>query len=283
MIVKHVGDTVVFVDAELNNLRDNTKARIISRHTQDTWQPDRGSEEKRKDTVQGKVAEHYVEYYLRNVLKLCYLSYDDFRENGFIKHAPFDGVLIKKYDESLIEKFIKLIVKEVNENESGQITANLHEKLIENNIYTVEIKSTRVAKRHKKSNDINEIIKAIKNDDYLEYPHYCRSSYTIKSVLDYIEYLNSLNRFSKRVNVENLKEIELPFMKFFYIRVYIDFDDRIVYLIGFTTREKFFVGKPEIKKMIKRGKSEKAIYFAKKIREVNIPIQNIKYYLEAKV
>lgn len=283
MITKRIGDTIVFINADLNKLHDNTKVKIISQRTQNTWQPDRESEEKQRDTAQGKIAEYFVEYYLNNVLKLCYIPYDDFRKNDFTKHAPFDGILIKKYDEDFVEGFIELITKEVSENERGQISVNLHEKLIENDIYTVEIKSTKVVKRHKKGNNINEIIEAIKNDDYLEYPHYCRSSYYINRVEDYVEYLNSLNKFSKRVNLENLKEVELPFMKFFYIRVYMDYNDKIVYLIGFITREKFFVDKPKIKKMVKWGKSEKAIYFAKNIKEVTMPVENIKDYLEEKV
>ena len=49
-----------------------------------------------------------------------------------------------------------------------------------------------------------------------------------------------------------------------FIRVYVDDDG--YYLIGFITKEDLLKN-PEIKKMIKPGKSQRALYFAKSLKD----------------
>lgn len=65
-------------------------------NTANTWQKDRTKEEIYHDTLQGKLAEDmfadFIQFYQKEQT-ILYLSYDDFREDGFEKHAPIDGIL----------------------------------------------------------------------------------------------------------------------------------------------------------------------------------------------
>lgn len=271
------GDVIVFKNVNFEKLRNRRKVEMISKHTRETWQPGRGNEERQRDTEQGKIAERCVECYLNNILKITYQSYDSFRGDKFIKHAPFDGLLFKEYNKYLLKWAIELVNKEVEKSSTGSASPELRDKLIKKGVYTVEIKSTKVTERLKRNNNIEAIIEAIKNnDDYLTYPHYCRSSTSIKDVNDYIKYSK---QYDKTLTLANLKEKELPWMEYFYIRVYIDYEERVVYLIGFITKDMFFINIPQVKKMFKLGKSERAIYFAKNIRKVNVAIDKIKEYM----
>lgn len=282
MVIKNIRDTIVFCEVDFDRIRERVYKNLnnIVSHTINTWQLHREEEEKYQDTYQGKIAEYFVEYFLNEQLKLKYIPYDIFRKDCFKKHAPFDGILVNNdLSELKLDKFINMINHEIFNNTSGQISVKLHNMLIKNGIYTVEIKSTKVTERHRIYGNTYEAIidSIINNDDYLEYPNYCRSSNSISNLKDYIKYLES--KFKSKINLKKLKGLELPFMKFFYIRVYIDFEKNTVYLIGFITRDKFFENKPQIKKMIKKGKSENAIYFVKPIKEVNIPIFEINKFL----
>jgi len=282
--IREIEDTIVFEKIDLNII-NQLGTKTIAKHTKNTWQPNRKPREIIQDTRQGKIAEYYVDYYLNKILKLNYLPYDYFRKDNFKKHAPFDGVLIQNTDDTIINKFKNKINEEINNSrKAGTISKELHEQMIENHLYTVEIKSTNVANcklEFSSCSNEDEYLKKIilfikEKHDYLEYPHLCRSSNSISNINDYF------NEFykDKCTNINEIKKFEIPFMKYFYIRVYVDFKDKRVFIIGFIPRDKFFENGPMIKKMVRKNKSENAIYFAKNIKQVNIPIKKLKNYLE---
>jgi hypothetical protein len=249
----------------------------ISDHTVNTWQADRSSAEKKKNTEQGKIAEHFTGKYLREQLGLNYVDYDEFRSNNFEKHAPFDGLLSYTSIDGAV---FKTINDEVSKHPYGQISDELRQALIKQKIFTVEIKSTKVIARHKAGGaDDEKIIAAIKaQDDYLVYPRFCRKSSTISDLSGYIKFVEEKNGKGIATDSLSLRALELPGKNYFYVRVYIDFDTSKVYLIGFITIFDFFID-PHIKKMIQYGKSENAIYFSAKIANQNNELDSIKKIL----
>lgn len=234
----------------------------ITEHTKNTWQENRNKIEKLEDTKLGKKAENIVEKYIYdNFSELNYLSYDDFREDDFEKHAPFDGLLYKKEDVS--EEILKEIVKKINEDiqngQYGRISSETKKFINNNNIKIVEIKSTRInKKRH--LNDSGEIeLEKILNDDFLTYPKYLRiDKFNSLTEDKYYKYCKKRNKsYNPNEELENMADI--------YIRVYMDDNKKEGYIVGYIDKKTFFDNKT-LKKMPKPGKSEKAVYWATNLK-----------------
>ena len=61
--------------------------KIISSNTVNTWQKDRSMLDIGRDTNLGKIAENIISNYINYETSLNYLSYDEFRQNNYKKHA----------------------------------------------------------------------------------------------------------------------------------------------------------------------------------------------------
>ena len=251
----------------LNNLHLNeVVSEKISLNTVNTWQSDRSKSAKSRDTSLGKVAESVIENEIEKFENVQYLPYDDFRQNNFKKHAPFDGLLCSKdFDKTTLEIFLSRINNEISSNTYGKISEQLKSDLEKASIFTVEIKSTRITSRHRKPAGTQEnIIANILKDDFLEYPKYMRTDKlgTITSLEKYFEYVKKKYFANEeRFSISDLRLIERNNMRVFYIRIYVDEEAKICYIPGFTTKKNFSKSF-NVKHMPQINKSEKAIYLS---------------------
>lgn len=262
-IVKNVNDFV----------KKDENIETIIQTTQETWQKDRTEQSKKQDTELGKLAENIVEGYIKTNMKdITYLSYDDFRKDEFKKHAPFDGLIYSKKTTVKIQDFINAINKEVEDNQYGKISDGLKNKLHQNKIYIVEVKSTRVSEqRHFVANKID--LDKLLEDDFLEYPKYLRVDKfdTMNNMGAYIDFCKKYRSFKCNDNIDCLNKIkneELSNMRHVYIRVYIDIKNSIGYIIGYITNVEF-IKNLNLKKMVQPGKSEKALYLSCSLRNAS--------------
>lgn len=270
-------DCIIYDYSDIAADADNTVSKIAA-HTANTWQANRGAAEKGRDTKQGKQAEQAVSLFFSKYQSYVkYISYDTIRADDYLKHAPFDGVLINTKnvtDKTITEIFAK-INQEIAEGSYGNITPELRAEMHDAGIFTVEIKSTKVNDKKRSAanfssyNDntqIKSLLTAICQDDFLTYPHFKRTgdcdwnSYCLY-VQRRIPELLSLTGITLKNAV---KEIELANMDDFYIRVYMDEIHQKALILGFITKEDF-MDSPYIKKMILWGKSENAVYLAKNL------------------
>ncbi|WNL34475.1 hypothetical protein QT384_10215 [Arcobacter cryaerophilus gv. pseudocryaerophilus] len=261
----------------VNNINDFVKKdeniETIIQTTQETWQKDRTEQSKKQDTELGKLAENIVEGYIKTNMKdITYLSYDDFRKDEFKKHAPFDGLIYNKKTTVKIQYVINAINKEVGDNQYGKISDGLKNKLHQNKIYIVEVKSTRVSEqRHFVANKID--LDKLLEDDFLEYPKYLRVDKfdTMNNMEAYIDFCKKYRSFKCNDNLDCLNKIkneELSNMRHVYIRVYIDIKNSIGYIIGYITNAEF-IKNLNLKKMVQPGKSEKALYLSCSLRNAS--------------
>lgn len=256
-----------FCDKELLNLIEK-----IYINTQNSWQKNRSLEEIKKDTMVGKISEYILKKHIENNSDKFVLDYDNFRIDNFKKAAPLDCIFYKK-DNNNILKAIDKINNDVKNNNFGKISQDTKIFLKENEINTLEIKTTRITLRHYDNNG-NINFNTILNDDFLAYPKYKRTLYKnliINNWNDYLNLLNSINTFSKSLNVTELKEIEKENMTDFYARVYVkelEFNKFDIYLIGYISKNNF-IEMGNIKRMPKFNKSENALYIAAPLKMGN--------------
>ncbi|HBA45623.1 hypothetical protein A2W67_00895 [Candidatus Nomurabacteria bacterium RIFCSPLOWO2_02_40_28] len=264
---------IIINDITINNSGSFKK---IVENTANTWQLGRSNEEKASDTSLGKIAEKvFKEFIIQNFPNYKYLSYDEFRSNNFEKHAPFDGIIfVSNKDQSIVNKYIEQINYEVKNSDYGKISDGTKIGLESNGIYTVEIKSTRVAERHKRTGSSDQNISSIiMSDDFLEYPKYLRVDEfdKINNLMDYINFCKTYRSFNCLSNSEcilKMRNEEQINMRFFYVRIYIDISTRKAYIVGYIDKN-FFSQNFTLKKMVQAGKSEKALY-------LSLPLNNAK-------
>ena len=242
-----------------------TNIKTIADNTAETWQPNRATAEKINDINLGKLAENIISSYIKiNIPQIQYLSYDTFRADNEKIHAPFDGLL---FSSNVNRNILKELLEEINEtkDEFGRITDSLKRKILYNQIYITEIKSTRITSRLKNNDkvDTNKIL----NDDFLEYPRFIRydKNNQINNLQDYLAFVNNDKDKRSTYNEKTLREIEMENMRHIYVRVYIDTEYKIAYIIGIIGRG-VFMKTMIIKKMIQHNKSEKALYWATSLR-----------------
>lgn len=252
-------DVKVVNYAEFN--LDSKETELISNHTVNTWQIDRSVAVKKSDTSIGKTAEMaFIKYTEKNLVNFEYLPYDRIRNDNFLKHAPFDGLIFRKnIDRGVLNSLIKDIISQVSTSGTGQIDDQLKQKCLTSHVYIVEIKSTRVAPRHFSRGVID--LQKILTDDFLDYPKYLRTD-TYNSINDLDDYLYYVNRrFSSHFSKEDILVIEKNNMKHIYVRVYIDEANSQAYIIGCISNNGF-IRNCSIKKMPQKNKSEYAVYLA---------------------
>lgn len=109
-------DCIIYDYNEITADSNDAVSQIVS-HTANTWQANRGRAEKGRDTKQGKQAEQAVSlFFSKYHTSVKYISYDTIRTDNFLKHAPFDGVLVdynKVTDEVLSKIFSKINQKQL--------------------------------------------------------------------------------------------------------------------------------------------------------------------------
>lgn len=251
----------------------------ISEHTVNTWQQDRNDTETMKNTVQGKLAEYVLEKYLETMTDVRYISYDEFREDGFEKHAPFDGLIYSRYiEDDNLNKMTDEINHEVAQSENGQITEKLRRRLERYRIFSLEIKSSQLRLRSgdyrgvqhinlpREKEDYIKITENLKKWDFFVYPYFTRRSSTISSFYDYAEEVRESDEFSDQSNqvyLRNLMLTEFRNASDIYTRLYFDYESNEVFIPGYVLKEDFFRN-PRIHKMPGK-KSGMALYYMKSI------------------
>lgn len=227
---------------------------LIVHNTRNTWQAGRRDEEKRRDTIQGKKAELVFERYIAEHTGHRYLSYDDFRKDGFQKHAPFDGLLIgRDTDMAAQQECTKAINREISEGgKAGSISPKLRKALEDRGIFTLEIKSSALKNRdyegvdntvHRTREACGQIVHNLERWDFFVYPHYLRTSGTVTDFYDYTEYVRSHGEGFHQGNERFLRQLmiaEYEHASNLYTRFYFDYAKGHIYLPGYILKEDFF-------------------------------------------
>lgn len=256
----------------------NKEVNTIASHTHQTWQKNRSFGETVADTSQGKLAEMVVEAYFSSFLTdFIYIPYDKIRDDNFKFHAPFDAILIKQ--EMVKDRNLEVIKTRladiINEGcqTNGKISDGLRNFLLNNNIITIEIKSTKISQKRINLND-SERINAIQKDDYFLYPYFLRTNdNNVTNFKKYVDYAcekypdEIINVNKNKAKEDNLLNIEFFNSSDIVIRVYTESlsDHNKFYIMGYMRNAEILSNK-NIKQFFKKGKSENAIYFTKSIK-----------------
>lgn len=262
-------------DAEL----DLAQIELIVEATHNTWQPDRPKSEIRANTIQGKKAELVIERLLAENCNARFISYDTIRNDGFGKHAPFDGLIYKNdIDGAFLDEAIRRINADVNASsgDSGTVSIGTRQYLEDLGVYTFEIKSSRLqdprdywtmehkdadARTDKDYYDLCQYIEGFY--DYFVYPHYCRDNLNIKTFYEYTVYVREhyiqIHTANKRNFLYGLMKTEFDNCCNIYTRLFFDVISSEIIIPGYIIKSRFFE-EPRIMKM-KSPKSANAIYY----------------------
>ncbi len=260
----------------------------IAKNTQNTWQPNRNQKEIDKNTIQGKIVEELfidlIEYQNcqnDNMRQLSYTAYDQFRTDLFKKHAPFDGLIYEKNNPN-----IALVKQKITEtilaSHYGMLTDDTIEFCRANNVYLVEIKSSKIPNNIYLSESSNllkytshqALINRLRQLDLFKYPKFNRKNGDIiHNTCDYLAWVkNNIISMSQKSDSEII-DAEINSSLDIYTRIFINdkvtTDDGkkvfIGYLLGYVLGYQFY---ENLKIMnFPSKKSSKAIY-------VTYPISN---------
>lgn len=258
---------------ELHYAYQDTTVLNIAHHTQNTWQKKRPFEEILDNTVQGKLVEEMFENYIEaQDAGIKYLSYDDFRDDNYSKHAPIDGFLYEIGNTFLDEAKFR-VTQDVNQNNYGKLKDETFTWLTAHRVYTVEIKSSKIPDKdypYQKNLDFNsweyqkDIINNLRRRDFFVYPKYSRANgQSIHDFSDYVRYVQQLNVSFKDDFITNLLNEERMGKCDIYTRIFVDrihTNNLIAYMLGYTLKDNFFEN-PHIINMPGK-KSGNAVYFA---------------------
>ena len=249
---------IVSIDSSLIHRDKNLD--LIAKYTDNTWQRFRKFSEKKNDTDQGKRAEEAVLIYLDKEQNIVYIPYDDFRDDGFKKYAPFDGIAFNKtLNIKIVTKIIQKINNEIAASSYGDISSSLRKEIFDSGIRCIEIKSTKINSKKLDKNGAIDFNKVLSNH-FLTYPLYTRTGNF--SLRDYVFFAKRKMGLKGFLSYEELEKAvidnERENSSDIYIHVYMD--DKKYYLIGYITKELFFKIF-EIRKLIKPRKSGRALYF----------------------
>lgn len=275
--MKKIGNAIIidYFDIISNEMG---KSEDIVDNTLNTWQMGRGIKEKKADTAIGKLAEDAVKTALNTIGINCYYSYDNIRNDNYKLHAPFDGVL----SLSLSDDMIQLICQDVQKS-GAKLSSETRNILRYNHIYTVEVKSTRLADKYKvragfKTYDsdmqLRNLVFSLGKLDFITYPYFTRyGNLTFQQYCLFAEKRLKTNKRGKDLE-EHVRQIELANANDVYIRVFMDEVSKKAIILGWIDRELFF-SNPKTHKLILPGKSEIPLYFVKRI-ESGYSIEKIK-------
>lgn len=273
-----INDTIILFKKKesLEDIIQNINIEKITKNTVETWQKDRPSEEKTRNTNQGKIAENFFSDFINSISDdISYLSYDEFRGDRFKKHAPIDGLLFQK-GNLFLQEGIDKIKNDVQKSQNGSMQYSTFEWLSEQKLFTVEVKSSRIPDKDyrvianmdlKKLLTLQKLIEKLSERDFFLYPKYTRDhGNTIKNFEEYIKFVvdNKKQTFKSEDYEREILEQEVKGRCDVYTRIFIDqerTDSYIAFLMGYAHKEYFFK-EPNIIRMPRGGKSEKALYYA---------------------
>lgn len=259
---------------ETKDLDDlSAEAARIAAHTANTWQANRSEAEKRSDTALGKLAEAAVERFFREGRHTRLIPYDAFRTDRFEYHAPFDELICEKHvDPGLLKEIQSRICEEANRDRLGHLTPSLRQHIQSSHMYLMEIKSTRITDNRKQAAQftdydddaaVSRLVDVICRDDFLTYPHFLRAG-----DLDWEAYCRFVAEKDYRLREltgsalsEAVRRLEMRFMANVYVRVYVDSACGKALLLGYASKDAMMQS-PQLKKMIRPGKSEAALYLS---------------------
>ena len=240
--------------------------KLISSHTNNTWQINRSEEEKLRDTCLGKFAEkalkEYFSYDSFNNFNPFIAFYDDFRIDQFKYHNSIDFIFSDNLQMLLSAQ---RYIQENLSHSNSKLSSIDKEKFKKGKVHIGEIKATRITNRFLKNEnvDINLILK----DDFLTYPFFKRSSSTIFNNQDYF---NEIIKKNNQMNIESILKQEENNLTDWYFRIYIKETKEInsceAYIIGAIPGIDF-ISNFNIKKMLQKGKSESSLY-------LSVPLKN---------
>lgn len=260
----------------------------ITENTAETWQPNRETNERGSNTKQGKIAEEIVEQFLDQFFtnRISSKSYDEIRNDGFRKHAPFDFLIWETGTADISP--IELSIQNDISNTPNQFVrlSNYTRRLCrDSNVKIVEVKSTKIRDAQKRDSgfngnydDQNEVLKLVNEikrcDDIFCYPHFKRSAASVDySIQDYCQYVKHQEAALAGLTGEQLRRrvIDLEVIHQccdVFVRVYLDQKAKRGVVIGWMQRERLLDYNVSFKRMVQKNKSERALYFAKKLTEV---------------
>ncbi|MCU6678355.1 hypothetical protein [Leclercia tamurae] len=260
----------------------------IVNHTANTWEANRDTTEKNKNTLQGKIVEELFIDLINHENKktnsnLSFISYDKIRQDSFKKNAPFDGLLFE-IDNPNIDIAIKKINDSITKNQHGNLDDAVLEFCRENKIYTVEIKSSKIPNNIYKASGKDphkvqfqkNIIKQLKKLDLFKYPKFNRTDGgEINNVVSYLKWVTTKSVSMKGKSDSEILNSELNSTLHIYTRIFID--DTLInkegknvfigYFLGYILGHEFYNDFKIIR--FPSQKSQKAIY-------VTSPISNSK-------
>lgn len=266
---------------------DHSIVGHIVQNTVDTWQPDRKLTERGKDTEQGKIAEEIVERFLGEYYRdeMEIKSYDEIRNDNYKKHAPFDFLMWKKGTVD-ITPIVLSIQNDISNtpNEFVRISENTRRLCRYFDVKIAEVKSTKIRNDLKlhacfhgdyhDETEVRRLFETIRQeDDIFCYPHYKRSEssdqYTLTDYCEYVKTLQpSLTGFSGDMLWQEVLALEKKMQCCdVIIRVYLDPAARSGMIIGWMKREDLLDEAVQFKRMWQKGKSERALYFAKSLSQ----------------
>ena len=239
------------VDVEAAHI-DKDHLHRITETTVNTWQPDRQVDELRADTAIGKVAEAALTSYLQQN-GIGHLPWDDVRSDNFQSHAPVDGFIMRS--ATLQTLTLHGFATEANAAiDSAHFTQHFRDLWEHNGVFGYEVKSTRIADRHR-APDGSVDADMVLGDDFLLYPSVRHGSLTDRL-------RGQLLQQAERDAIAT----QTPRILF---RAYVEGKTAPyrVHLIGYIPRDQFFASPHfTVKEMPQRGKSERAIYYAVPLR-----------------
>ena len=142
MAINKIGNVIIIDNNDIKNESINFDG--IVNNTANTWQLNRSVAEKKADTELGKFAENAVITALRILGSKCYYSYDSFRSDDFKMHAPFDGLLIRKLSQQIVD-----LINGAVKVEGPKLSSKTRQSIRDLGGLTVEVKSTRLAQKYK--------------------------------------------------------------------------------------------------------------------------------------
>lgn len=260
----------------------------IVENTENTWQPGRERQETFGNTEQGKTAEKIVEAFMEQEFgqTLEMKSYDSIRCDNYEKHAPFD-FLIWERGKVNIEPIVTAIQNDIRAAAGRYVRISQPTRKLcrENGVKIAEVKSTKVAERHKNIANFNGnyednisvknlINRIIASDDFLCYPAYRRKE--IRSDYSIEDYCNEVKaRYEWLADYDGTKLVEQIIaheckiqLCDLFVRVYIDEEASRGFIIGWIQKEDFYSGEVQFKRMSQPNKSEYALYWAKPLRHL---------------
>lgn len=254
-------------------------------NTFNTWQKGRTTYQKEADTNIGKIAEFAVATAFRIFNVPIYYPYDSFRKDNFKLHAPFDALLCECLEDDLVE----LINSSVKKN-GPKLSPEVRKQIRNFDAFTVEIKSTRLAKKYKERahftdynnpKEVESLFSELDSLDFLTYPFFLREGdLNFENYCEFVKNKIGLSSIDNDLKKDVLK-IEKENSDDVYIRVFIDEDARKAIIMGWVDKKTFYEN-ASLMKLIQKGKSEKALYFVCPLR-MGRPLTDINslliYYL----